>query len=266
MLDKLKKAALIGTGLLLLAGCNGGTADDASDSSEAVAEETLIVGLDDTFAPMGFRDDNNEIIGFDVDLAKEVGERIGAEMVFQPIDWAMKETELDSGNIDMIWNGYAITPERAEKVLLSKPYIVDAQSIIVLKDSDIQTKADLEGKLVSTQQSSSSVDKIMEDASGIFEKLGGDLVLYPSNNNSFSDLESGRVDAIVVGEVYGRYYMKQSGKDIYRVLEDNFGEDEMAVAFKKDNTDLQERVDAALADMKEDGTFDEIYDKWFYSE
>ena len=266
MLKKLKKAALVGSGLLVLAGCSSESADDASVNSEAVGAETLVVGLDDTFAPMGFRDENNEIVGFDVDLAKAVGERIGAEIVFQSIDWAMKETELDSGNIDMIWNGYAITPERAEKVLLSEPYIVDAQSIIVLKDSAIETKADLEGKLVSTQQSSSSVDKIMEDESGIFGKLGGDLVLYPSNNNAFSDLESGRVDAIVVGEVYGRYYMKQSGKDIYRVLEDNFGEDEMAVAFKKNNTELQERVDAALADMKEDGTFDEIYDKWFYSE
>ena len=266
MLNKLKKAALVGSGLLVLAGCSSESADDASVNSEAVGAETLVVGLDDTFAPMGFRDENNEIVGFDVDLAKAVGERIGAEIVFQPIDWAMKETELDSGNIDMIWNGYAITPERAEKVLLSEPYIVDAQSIIVLKDSAIETKADLEGKLVSTQQSSSSVDKIMEDESGIFGKLGGDLVLYPSNNNAFSDLESGRVDAIVVGEVYGRYYMKQSGKDIYRVLNDNFGEDEMAVAFKKDNADLQERVNAALADMKEDGTFDEIYDKWFYSE
>lgn len=266
MLDQIKKAVFIGTGLLLLAGCSGGTTDESAAGSEAVAAERLIVGLDDTFAPMGFRDENNEIVGFDVDLAKAVGERIGAEMVFQPIDWAMKETELDSGNIDMIWNGYAITPERAEKVLLSEPYITDAQAIIVLKDSDIQTKADLEGELVSTQQSSSSVDKIKADASGIFEKLGGDLVLYPSNNNSFSDLESGRVDAAVVGEVYGRYYMKQSGKDVYRVLEDNFGEDEMAVAFKKGNTELQERVNAALAEMKADGTFDEIYDKWFYSE
>ena len=82
MLDKLKKAVLIGTGLLLLAGCNAGTADDASDSSEIDAEETLVVGLDDTFAPMGFRDDSNEIIGFDVDLAKAVGERIGAENGF----------------------------------------------------------------------------------------------------------------------------------------------------------------------------------------
>lgn len=149
---------------------------------------------------------------------------------------------------------------------MSEPYLTSAQSIIVLKDSDITTKADLEGKLISTQQSSSSVDKIKEDSSGIYEKLGGDLVLYPSNNNSFSDLEAGRVDAIVVGEVYGRYYMKQLDKDIFRVLEDNFGEDQMAVAFKKGNTELQERINETLADMEQDGSFDEIYDKWFYSE
>ena len=263
-----KLALMLLASTSLLAACGGGAAEDSSATGSEVSEikETLVMGLDDTFAPMGFKDESGEIVGFDVELAKEVAERLDVEITFQPIDWAMKETELASGNIDMIWNGYAITPERAEKVLLSEPYIVDAQSIIVLKDSAIETKADLEGKLVSTQQSSSSVDKIMEDESGIFGKLGGDLVLYPSNNNAFSDLESGRVDAIVVGEVYGRYYMKQSGKDIYRVLEDNFGEDEMAVAFKKNNTELQERVDAALADMKEDGTFDEIYDKWFYSE
>ena len=231
--DMKKLALLLLASTSLLAACGGGAAEDSSATGSEVSEikETLVMGLDDTFAPMGFKDESGEIVGFDVELAKEVAERLDVEITFQPIDWAMKETELASGNIDMIWNGYAITPERAEKVLLSEPYIVDAQSIIVLKDSAIETKADLEGKLVSTQQSSSSVDKI-----------------------------------IGVGEVYGRYYMKQSGKDIYRVLEDNFGEDEMAVAFKKDNKELQERVDAALAEMKEDGTFDEIYDKWFYSE
>lgn len=209
------------------------------------------MGLDDTFAPMGYKDESGEIVGFDVDLAKVVAEHLDIEIKFQPIDWAMKETELDTENIDLLWNGYAVTPERAKKVLLSEPYLKSAQSIIVLKDSDINTKADLEGKLVSTQQSSSSVDKIIEDPTGIFEKLGGDLVLYPSNNNSFSDLEAGRVDAIVVGEVYGRYYMKQLDKDIFRILKDNFGGDEMAVAFKKGNTELQERFNAVLADRHE---------------
>ncbi len=265
--DMKKLAWLLVASTSLLTACGGNTeGSSAVKSEDSGIKETVVMGLDDTFAPMGFKDKSGEIVGFDVDLAKEVAERLHVEITFQPIDWAIKETELESGNIDLLWNGYAITPERAEKVLLSEPYIADAQSIIVLKDSDIKTKADLEGKLISTQQSSSSVDKIKEDESGIFEKLGGDLVLYPSNNNSFSDLEAGRVDAIVVGEIYGRYYMKQLDKDIFRVLEDNFGEDEMAVAFKKGNTELQERVDASLADMKEDGTFDEIYDKWFYSE
>lgn len=258
---------LLMTSTSLLAACGGNTEGSSTVKSENLeSKETIVMGLDDTFAPMGFKDKSGEIVGFDVDLAKEVAERLDIEITFQPIDWAIKETELESGNIDLLWNGYAITPERAEKVLLSDPYLLSAQSILVLKDSDIKTKADLEGKLISTQQSSSSVDKIMEDESGIFEKLGGDLVLYPSNNNSFSDLEAGRVDAIVVGEIYGRYYMKQMNKDIFRVLEDNFGEDEMAVGFKKGNTALQKRVNASLADIKEDGTFEEIYEKWFYNE
>lgn len=158
---------------------------------------------------MGFRDDNNELVGFDVDLAKETLGRLGYEVVFQPIDWAMKETELNTGNIDLIWNGYAITPEREEKVLLSEPYLSDSQMIVVRKDSDIKVKADLEGKIVSTQQSSSSIEQIKNDESGIYNKLNGDLVLYPSNSNSFLDLEAKRVDAIVVGESYGRYFIKK---------------------------------------------------------
>lgn len=233
----------------------------------AETKETIIIGMDETFAPMGFLDENNEVIGFDVDLAKETMNRLGYEVEFQSIDWSMKETELNTKNIDLIWNGYAVTPERAEKVLLSEPYLESSQAIFVRKDSDIQKKSDLEGKLLSTQQSSSSIDKIKEDPSGIYDKLGGDLVLYPSNNNSFMDLEAGRVDAIVVGSEYGRYYVKQAGKeDVFRVLEDDFGQDEMAVALRKEDTALKQEIDDTIAEIKADGTFDEIYDDWFFSE
>lgn len=251
--------------LMTLAACgNSATTEDAGATSGQ--KDTLIVGLDETFAPMGFRDDNNEIVGFDVDLAKEVGKRLDIEMQFQPIDWAMKETELNSGNIDLVWNGYAITPERAEKVTLSEPYLENSQIIVVRKDSGITKKSDLEGKLLATQQSSSSIDKIKEDPSGIYDKLGDELVLYPSNNNAFLDLEAGRVDAIVVGEVYGRYYIKESGKDSFAILEEDFGSEETAVAMQKGNTELKEKIDQTLAEMKEDGTFDTIYEKWFYTE
>lgn len=264
-----KKTALKGIvtlfSLMTLAAC-GNSAAANEEGAASGQKETLIVGLDDTFAPMGFRDDNNEIVGFDVDLAKEVGERLDIEMQFQPIDWAMKETELNTGNIDVVWNGYAITPERAEKVTLSEPYMENAQIIVVKKDSGITKKSDLEGKLLATQQSSSSIDKIKEDPSGIYNKLGDELVLYPTNNNAFLDLEAGRVDAIVVGEVYGRYYIKESGKDVFAILEEDFGAEETAVAIQKGNTELKEKIDQTLNEMRADGTYDEIYGKWFYTE
>lgn len=230
-------------------------------------KKSIVVGMDETFAPMGFLDENNEVVGFDVDLARETLNRLGYEVEFQSIDWSMKETELNTKNIDLIWNGYAVTPERAEKVLLSEPYLAATQAIFVRKDSDIETKSDLEGKILSTQQSSSSIDKIKEDPSGIYDKLGSELVLYPSNNNSFMDLEAGRVDAIVVGSTYGRYYVKEAGKEaLFRVLEEDFGEDQMAVALRKEDTQLKQKIDETIAELKADGTYDEIYDKWFFSE
>ena len=255
----MKKLLFLLLAAVTLAACgNGATAD---------TPKTITIGMDETFAPMGFLDDNNEVVGFDVDLAKETLSRLGYEVEFQSIDWAMKETELNTNNIDLIWNGYAVTPERAEKVLLSEPYLSATQAIFVLKDSPIQTKSDLAGKVLSTQQSSSSIDKIKEDASGIYEKLSGELVLYPSNNNSFMDLEAGRVDAIVVGSTYGRYYVKEAGKEaVFRVLEEDFGEDEMAVALRKEDTELKKEIDATIREIKADGTYDDIYNKWFFSE
>lgn len=260
MRKSFKNMLLFLLGGILLTGCG-------QEGTAAKTEETYIIGLDETFAPMGFRDDENNLVGFDVDLATAVAERIGIDVTFQPIDWAMKETELNTGNIDLIWNGYARTPERAEKVLLSEPYLFDSQMIVVRNDSDIQEKADLAGKLLSTQQSSSSIDKIKADPSGIFNQLGGDLVLYPSNNNAFSDLEAGRVDAIVVGESYGRYYIKESKKeDAFRILSDNFGEDAITVALRKDEANLKEKIDATIVEMQADGSYEEIYQKWFFSE
>ena len=230
-------------------------------------KKEVVIGFDDTFAPFGFKNEEGEYVGFDLDLAAEIFERMDVEFKFQPIDWSMKETELNTNNIDLIWNGYAVTPERAEKVLLSEPYLNATQAIFVLKDSPIQTKSDLAGKVLSTQQSSSSIDKIKEDASGIYEKLSGELVLYPSNNNSFMDLEAGRVDAIVVGSTYGRYYVKEAGKEaVFRVLEEDFGEDEMAVALRKEDTELKKEIDATIREIKADGTYDDIYNKWFFSE
>lgn len=257
--------AMVGLGVVgILGACStgGNTKDDIQTVDEN--RSALIIGLDDTFAPMGFRDSNNELVGFDVELANEVGDRIEREIKFQSIDWALKETELNAGNIDMIWNGYTITEERMEKVNFSKPYMNNSQLIIVLVESDIQTKEDLKDKTVAAQQSSSAVDAIMADSKDIADQFKNkEVVQFPSNNDVFNDLASGRSDAIVVDETLGRYYMKQNDDREYRVLEDSFGEEEYAIGFRKEDTELQEQINEALTELMDDGTYDDIYGKWF---
>ena len=116
------------TAILVLAAC--GSSDEkttgtnnATDKDNAPKTEKIIVGIDDKFAPMGFRDEKNEIVGFDIDYARAAAEHMGVEVVFQPIDWKTKEVELLSGRIDLIWNGYTITDKRKEQVLFTKPYL-----------------------------------------------------------------------------------------------------------------------------------------------
>ena len=250
------KSILAAVLLVLIAVMAAGCAQEAQKETEE-----LVIGLDDTFAPMGFRDEKGNLVGFDVDLANEVAERIGVTMKFQPIDWSMKETELNGGNIDLIWNGYTITAERQEKVAFTKPYLENSQIIVTMADSDIVTKADLAGKNVTVQAESSALDAINAepDVAASF----GELVEFATNNEAFSDLESGRSDALVVDEVNARYYMKQAGEEKYKVLEEDFGDEEYGIGLRKDDTELLKKINDAMDEMKSDGTYDEIYEKWF---
>lgn len=237
----------------------------AEDKASFTGEpgETFVVGLDDTFVPMGFRDNEGNLVGLDIDLATEAADRLGMEVAFQPIDWAMKETELNSGNIDVIWNGYSVTKERKEKVDFTTPYLSGGQIFVVMADSPINNWEDLEGKVVASQQSSSTVDLLKNHESGIVEIFEGqDVIQYPSYNDVFNDLESGRSDAAAVSELYARYYMKQKGIEKYRVLEERFAEENTAVGVRKSDTVFLEKLNDVLADMEKDGTLAEIKDKW----
>ena len=252
VLQTIKLASLLILAALMITGC---------DKGEQAPAETLTMGLDDTFAPMGFRDEKGDLIGFDVDLANEVAKRIGITMKFQPIDWTMKETELNAGNIDFIWNGYTITPARQEMVAFSKPYLENSQIIVTLSDSEINTKADLSGRNVAVQAESSALDAI--NAEPEVASTFGKLVEFSTNNEAFSDLEARRSDALVVDEVLARFYMKQNGPENYKVLEEDFGDEEYGVGVRKSDTELLEKLDKALDEMKKDGTYDNIYTKWF---
>lgn len=267
VLKTIKLMSLLVLTSAIFVGCsnkdNAQTSAPAENNNAQAKEETetLIMGLDDTFAPMGFRDEKGELIGFDIDLANEVSERIGVKIEFQPIDWSMKETELNQGNIDFIWNGYTVTEERKEKVSFTKPYLENSQIIVTMAESAVNTKADLKDKMIAVQAESSALDAI--NAEPDFVASVKELVEFSTNNEAFNDLEAGRSDALVVDEVLARYYMKQKGQEKYKVLEENFGDEEYAVGLRKDDTELLAKVDAALEEMKSDGTYDEIYAKWF---
>lgn len=167
----------------------------------------LILGLDETFPPMGFRDAAGEIVGFDIDLAKEVCSRLGVELVLQNIDWASKEFELTSKSIDCIWNGMSITTERVAAMNITKPYIANRQVITVASDSGIATKADLAGKIVATQTGSAALDALnaATDVSATFKKIAE----YASFDDAYLDLKAGSVDALVIDEVYIHYVIEQ---------------------------------------------------------
>ncbi|WP_408638326.1 amino acid ABC transporter substrate-binding protein [Paenibacillus glufosinatiresistens] len=235
--------------MTLLSGCSG------SENGEG----KLIIGIDDKFAPMGFRDDNNDIVGFDIDYAKAAAEKMGRDVTFQPIDWSAKESELNSGRIDMIWNGYTITDERKEKVLFTKPYLENSQVAVVLADSPLAKLSDLAGKEIGLQSLSSASDAL--EASPIKSEVGK-VSEFPDNVLALTDLKSKRLDAVIIDEVVADYYMsKEPGT--FKVLDESLAPEQYGVGIKKGNDELLEDLQKALDELSSDGTADEISTKWF---
>lgn len=232
----------------------------APDSPAAPAITKLVIGLDDQFPPMGFRDDKNELVGFDIDLAKAVCDKLGIEAVPTPIDWSAKEFELNGGKVDVLWNGLTITDARKEAMLLSPAYIANAQVIVVRKDSGIKTLADLSGKTVALQEASSADEAYMACSAAGTEK---ELVKAPENISLFNDLKIGRIDAVVIDKVFGDYYIAQNGEGLLEVLEEQLADEEYGIAFKKDNQELADLVLGALDELVKDGTAAQISQKWF---
>lgn len=241
---------------LSIAGCN-------NKSQDAMDKETLIIGFDDTFVPMGFKDNNGEIVGFDIDLAKEVSKRIGKQVTFQPIDWSMKESELNSGKIDLIWNGYSITKERKEKVNFTNPYLENRQVIITLVNSKINSKVDLKGMNVGAQNQSSAVDAINKEEELLKTFKDGKVYTFETNNEALMDLEAKRIDAVVADEILARYYINKKGEGKFKILNDDFGDESYGVGIRKGNEELLEKLNEAFEDIKKDGTAKKVSEKWF---
>ncbi|MEO2077770.1 MAG: amino acid ABC transporter substrate-binding protein [Bacillus sp. (in: firmicutes)] len=236
----------------ILTGCS-------TKSAEGKEDNTLVIGIDDKFAPMGFRDENNKIVGFDIDLATAAADKMGKKVKFQPIDWSTKEAELSSGRIDLIWNGYTITDERKKKVLFTKPYLKNAQVVVTRADSNLSKLDDLEGKVVGLQSLSSAADAL--DAAPIKSKIKT-VTEFADNVQALTDLKSGRLDAVVIDEIVINYYMTKE-QEAFKVLDESLAPEEYGIGVKKGNDALLKKLQKALDDMNADGTAAQISKKWF---
>ena len=257
-----------------VAGCSSQSTSStaSSDNGSAVSTEDqslkkvkdagkLILGLDATFKPMGYTDENNEIVGFDIDVAEEVCKRLGVELVKQPINWDTLTTDLNVGKCDCVWNGLSINEERQEKMNLSEPYMKNAMVFVVKGDSTVEKMSDLKGKKISVQNGSSA-QTILESC-----EIKDDITISPiaTNVEALQQLELGVVDAVFLDEVVADYEIKNSGKN-YKKLAEGLEEEEYAIAFRKDDQALRDAVQKTLSEMKADGKLAEISTKWFGSD
>ena len=237
------------------------TTEKAAESSEEAKAEggTLIVGFDQDFPPMGFMGDDGEYTGFDLELAQEAAKRLGLEYKPQPIAWDAKDMELESGNIDCIWNGFTMTG-REDGYTWSEPYMENSQVFVVAGDSGIKSQADLAGKVVECQVDSSAEAalKAVPDLTATFAQL----LTTADYNTAFMDLEQGAVDAIAMDVIVAGYQISQRNAD-FVILEDSLAAEEYGIGFKKGNTELRDKDQGALEEMAEDGTLKAISEKWF---
>ena len=204
--------------------------------------------------------DDGEFTGFDLELAKEVANRLGVEFVPQPIAWDSKDMELNSETIDCIWNGFTMNG-REDGYTWSDPYMKNSQVFVVSKDSGITDMAGLAGKIV-TVQADSSAEAALKDAPELAGTFGT-LQTTPDYNTAFRDLEMGAVDAIAMDVIVAGYQIEKKDSGEFVILDEQLSEEEYAIGFKKGNTALRDAVQAELEAMAEDGTLKAVSEKWF---
>lgn len=257
----MKKLSLLFLTLIFAVACsNDDKSKQESDQSleKVKSAGEFVLGLDDSFPPMGFRNKDNEIVGFDIDLASEVAKRLGVKLRTQPISWDAKEQELNTGKIDCIWNGMSVDSARAAAMNLSSPYL-ENRMIFTVKDSSLASLAALSGKKIAVQNGSTAQKLLEASAAG---KAASQIFPFDDNQTALMDLDKGGVDAVFLDEIVARYWIASNGKS-FIVLEEGLSDEVYAVGFRKKDQKLRDAVDSTLAAMKADGKFAEISAKWF---
>ena len=257
---------LVGMAVMSLAGCTQLASNAKVDNWDKYQQQkSITVGFDNTFVPMGFEEKNGNYAGFDIELAKYVSKKLGITVHFQPIDWDMKETELQNGTIDAIWNGYSATDERREKVAFTIPYMQNSQILVVKKTSGIHSVEDMTGKVLGAQNGSSGMLDFEEHPEVLKNRVkGGDADQYQSVNEAIIDLKNDRIDALLIDRVYADYYLTTEGiADEYDTIPSGFESESFAVGVRPADKKLLEALNQAFKELYLEGIFQRISQKWF---
>ena len=258
--------ALVGVAVMSLAGCTQLASNPTVDNWDKYqGQKSITVGFDNTFVPMGFEEKNGNYAGFDIELAKYVSKKLGITVHFQPIDWDLKETELQNGTIDAIWNGYSATDERREKVAFTIPYMQNTQILVVKKTSGIHSVEDMTGKVLGAQNGSSGMLDFEEHPEVLKNRVkGGDADQYQSVNEAIIDLKNDRIDALLIDRVYADYYLTTEGiADEYDTIPSGFESESFAVGVRPADKKLLEALNQAFKELYQEGIFQQISQKWF---
>ncbi len=251
---------LLAVMMMGLAGCGKKEKEEKSDLNYIKDKGTLIIGLDDTFAPMGFRDKKDKLVGFDIDLAGAVAKELGVKVKFQPIDWEAKEAELKSKKIDCIWNGMSATPEREKSMSLSKRYLKNRILVMSLKKSvNIKSDSQLKDYKIGTQAGSAALEAIKKNKN--YDRFKDNIKEYDTYDRAIMDMKAGRNEALAIDEVFA-IYNSQKKEKLY-ASDFNFGADYYAVGFRKDDKKLTEAFNDALKATIDNGKAAKISKKWF---
>lgn len=241
------------------------TAEAQTETADAQTEagRQFVVGFDAEFPPYGYKDDSGEYVGFDLDLAQEVCDRLGWTLVKQPIDWDAKDMELDSGAIDCIWNGFTMNG-REDDYTWSDPYVDNSQVMVVSENSGINSLSDLAGKTVGVQAASAALDLLQSEEEGGQKELADTfaaLQQFPDYNNAFVELQAGSIDAVAMDIGVAKYQLESRGEG-YKILDEHLNSEKYAIGFKKGNTELCDKVNEGLQQVLADGTFDKLAEKY----
>lgn len=234
----------------------GETAAEDAEEEKTAEGGTLIMGTNATFPPYEYYE-GDEIVGIDVEIAQAIGEKLGMEVTVEDMEFDALIPALASNKVDIVAAGMTVTPERQESVNFTDTYATAAQVIIVKQGSDIASSEDLNGKILGVQMGTTGDSLASEIEGAQVERF----------NKYFEAIQSvlqGKIDAVIIDSAPAKAFAEKDENLV--ILDEALSSEDYAMAINKDNTELLDKVNAAIAELDEEGTLDEIVNKYIPAE